>query len=144
MKLVDANVLIYAVNSDAQHHQEAKVWLDGALSGNAAVGLAWVPLLAFTRLTTKPGLFSRPLTHASAMEIVHDWIAQPAAQIVQTTARHQFVLAELLAEVGVGGNLVNDAHLAALAIEHRAEIVSYDSDFARFPGVRWERPKAWS
>lgn len=141
MKLVDANVLVYAYNQDSERHDEARAWLDSALSGGAAVGLAWVPMLAFVRLVTRRGLFPNPVTPAVAMAQIQDWLAQPAAETVRPTARHPFVLAELLGHVGQGGNLVNDAHLAALAVEHRAEIVSYDSDFERFPGVRWERPR---
>ncbi len=140
MKLVDANVLLYAVNEDAQHHDEARRWLDGALSGAATVGFAWVVLLAFLRLSTKVGLFPRPLGSKAALDRVDDWLAQPAAVIVEPTTRHPLLLRELLAAVAVGGNLVNDAHLAALAIENRAQIVSYDNDFLRFPGVTVETP----
>lgn len=140
MKLVDANVLIYAFNSDADRHDDAKGWLDAALSGAATVGLAWVPLLAFIRLTTKAGLFPNPVSTEIALTQVQDWLAQPSAHLLQPTARHPFVLAELLRGRGVTGNLVSDAHLAALAIEHRAQIISYDTDFDRFPGVRWARP----
>lgn len=140
MKLVDANVLIHAFNSDSERHAEAKGWLDDALSGGASVGFAWLPLLAFVRLTTKPGLFPSPASAQVAMAQVDDWLTAPSAQIVHPTARHPVVLTELLADLGTAGNLVSDAHLAALAIEHRAQIVSYDADFARFPGVTWERP----
>lgn len=140
MRLVDANVLLYAVNRSSREHEAARSWLDGALSGGSRVAMAWVPLLAFIRISTRPGLFPQPLTVAQASAVVQDWLAQPACTVVAPTARHPFVLADLLAAVGVGGNLVNGAHLAALAIEHRAEIVSYDTDFARFPGVRWSHP----
>lgn len=140
MKLVDANVLLYAVNSSTPKHAEARSWLDSALSGGATVAMAWQPLLAFVRLTTRPGIFAHPLTTAQAMDVVQAWLSRPACQVVAPTARHPFVLADLLAEVGTGGNLVNDAHLAALAIEHRAEVITYDTDFARFPGVRWRTP----
>lgn len=140
MRLVDANVLLYAVNSSAPRHESARAWLDGALSGASTVAMAWVPLLAFVRISTRPGILPRPLTTEQATGIVQDWLAQPACRVLDPTPRHPFVLADLLRHVGVGGNLVNDAHLAALAIEHRAEIVSYDTDFARFPGVRWSAP----
>lgn len=142
MKLVDANVLLYAVNEDAANHATARSWLDGALAGGISVGLAWVPLLAFVRLVTKPGLFPAPLTVTEAMAQVDDWLAQPGAHVVQPTARHADVLGDLLERVGVGGNLVNDAHLAALAIEHRAQVVTFDRDFGRFPSVAWELPDA--
>jgi toxin-antitoxin system PIN domain toxin len=140
MKLVDANILLYAVNEDAPHHESARTWLDGALSGEASVGFSWVAVLAFLRLATKVGLFPAPLHADEALDRVDAWLAQPAAVVVEPVARHAAVLRELLAVAGTGGNLVNDAHLAALAIEHRAEIVSYDNDFGRFPGVRWEMP----
>jgi uncharacterized protein len=144
VRLVDANVLLYAVNSASEHHVASRRWLDAALSGADTVGLAWVPLLAFVRLTTKVGLFPSPLRPDEALRQVSDWCGAPAAVMVGPTARHADVLAGLLARVGTGGNLVNDAHLAALAIEHRAGIVSYDSDFGRFGGLRWETPDALS
>lgn len=140
MRIVDANVLLYAVNRSAEHHEASRRWLDGALSGADIVGLAWLPLLAFTRLTTRPELFPSPLTPQDAMAQVRDWCSAPSAVVVNPTARHADVLSELVVRVGSGGNLVNDAHLAALAIEHRARIVTYDGDFGRFDGVRWETP----
>lgn len=140
MKVVDANVLLYAFNTDASRHAEAKAWLDSALSGGATVGFAWIVNLAFLRLTTKAGLFAAPTTPEVASNQLTEWLAQPSAQVVQPTARHAAVLARLLTETPATGNMVSDAHLAALAIEHRATIVSYDDDFDRFSGVRWERP----
>jgi uncharacterized protein len=142
MKIVDANVLLYAVNSASEHHRSCRRWLDGALSGSDAVGLAWVPLLAFLRLTTKDGLFPTPLRAQDAIEQVADWLSAEGAVLVNPTPRHAEILRRLLGQVGTGGNLVNDAHLAALAVEHRASIVSYDSDFGRFDGVRWDPPDA--
>jgi len=142
MRIVDANVLLYAVNSASEHHDASRRWLDGALSGADIVGLAWVPLLAFARLTTKHGLFPTPLNPQDAMAQIRDWCAAPSAALVHPTARHADVLSDLLSGVGAGGNLVNDAHLAALAIEHRASVVSYDSDFGRFDGVRWHTPES--
>jgi uncharacterized protein len=142
MRIVDANVLLYAVNSAAERHSACKRWLDGALSGADTVGLAWVPLLAFVRLTTKHGLFPRPLAPSDAMQQVAEWCTAPGSVVVGPTPRHVDVLSKLLAKVGTGGNLVSDAHLAALAVEHRAGIVSYDSDFSRFDGVRWDTPEA--
>lgn len=140
MKIVDANVLLYAVNADSERHAASRRWLDGALSGSDTVGLSWVPLLAFIRLTTKVGLFPSPLRVDQAMQQVTQWLGAPGAQLVSPTPRHGDVLASMLSLVGTGGNLVNDAHLAALAVEHRASIVSYDSDFGRFDGIRWYTP----
>lgn len=142
MRIVDANVLLYAVNTSAGHHETSRRWLDEALSGGDTVGLAWVPLLAFVRLTTRHGLFPSPLTSERAMAQVLDWCSAPGSVMVSPTPRHGDVLSGLLSRVGAGGNLVNDAHLAALAIEHRARIVSYDSDFGRFDGVQWETPES--
>lgn len=140
MKLVDANVLIYAVNEDAPHHAAARDWLDGALSGAATVGFSWTVLLAFVRLITKAELFDAPLSVDDAFDQVDQWLAAPAAVVIEPTARHVDLLRSSLGERGAGANLVADAHLAALAVEHRGQIVSFDRDFDRFAGVRWERP----
>jgi len=140
MQIVDANVLIYAVNGDTEHHQVSRRWLDAALGGASSVGLAWVPLLAFLRLVTKAGLFPTPMTVGQALAQIDDWLAQPAAYLLHPGDVHPRILTELLSAVGTGANLVNDAHLAALAIENRATVVSFDNDFGRFPGVRWMPP----
>jgi hypothetical protein len=140
VKVVDANVLLYAVNKVASHHTAARSWLDGVLAGGEAVGFAWVALLAFLRLSTRPGLFPRPLSLAQAVGVVELWLGQPAAIVLHPTERHLSLLNGLLDAVGSAANLVNDAHLAALALEHGAEIVSFDSDFARFNGVQWSPP----
>lgn len=140
MKVVDANVLLYAVDRDAQHHERSRAWLDTSLSGGAVVGLSWIALLAFVRLSTKAGLFPTPLTASQAMDRVEAWLAAPSASLLTPTVDHPRVVRALLDGAGASGNLVNDAHLAALAIEHRGSVVSFDSDFARFDGVRWERP----
>lgn len=140
MKLVDANVLLYAVNSDADHHERSRAWLDGALSGGDTVAFAWIALLAFVRLVTKPGLFPSPLSSDQAMDRVDAWLGAPPAVVLEATRDHAAIVRRLLADTGVGGNLVNDAHLAALAIEHRCAIVSFDHDFGRFQGVEWAEP----
>lgn len=142
MNLVDANVLIYAVNEADPRHEVARGWLDTALSGTETVGFAWLVLLAFLRLSTRFGLFPRPLTIDAALTQVAEWTAQPSSVVVHPTAGHQTFLTRLLSQVGSGGNLVSDAHLAALALESHATIITYDNDFARFPGVRWKRPAA--
>jgi toxin-antitoxin system PIN domain toxin len=136
VKLVDANVLLYAVNEDAPHHAASRSWLDGALTQAETIGFAWVVLLAFLRLGTRGGLFPRPLTLEQAADAVELWLAAPAAVVVHPTARHLSLMRGLLGGLGTAANLVNDAHLAVLAIEHGAEIVSFDRDFERFAGVR--------
>jgi hypothetical protein len=140
MILVDANILIYAVNADAPLHRIAKSWLESALSGPETVGVPWTVLLAFLRLTTRPGVFEKPLSPQVAFEVVDDWLSQPALVTVEPTAQHLRVLRDLLLPLGLGGNLTSDAHLAALAIEHAAELCSSDGDFARFPRLRWRNP----
>ena len=140
MDVVDANVLLYAVNRDARHHERSRRWLDDALSGSGTVAFSWIALLAFVRLSTKVGLFPAPLPPDQAMDRVHDWLGAAPAVVVEPTIDHLGIMRRLLASVGAGGNLVNDAHLAALAIEHRCGIVSFDNDFSRFDGVAWRRP----
>lgn len=140
MRVVDANVLLYAVNADAPHHQASRSWLDRALSGEDTVGFTWLTVTAFMRLVTKAGLFATPLTTEQAVAIVRSWLGAPTARVLEPTAEHLAVLERLLRPLGTGGNLVSDAHLAAIAVEHRAEVVTFDSDFGRFEGVRWRRP----
>jgi len=142
MILLDANLLIYAVNQDALLHRKAKSWLESVLSGQEPAGFAWLVLLAFLRLTTRPGLFRRPLTANKAFDLVASWLDQPPAMIVHPGPRHLAVLRDALLPLGTAGNLTSDAHLAALAIEHGAELCSTDADFSRFPGLKWRNPLA--
>lgn len=141
MKLVDANVLLYAVNEDAPHHQSARRWLDTALSGQDTVAFAWIAMLAFVRLSTRVGLFPSPLSLDEAMDRVDAWLSAGPAVVVEATPDHARITRDLLRDIGgIGGNLVSDAHLAALALAHRCVIVSFDNDFSRFAGVTWQRP----
>jgi toxin-antitoxin system PIN domain toxin len=140
MFVVDANVLLYAINEASPHHKRARPWLDDALSGREPVGFAWTVVLAFLRVATHPAVFPRPLTPEQAMAAVRDWLAQPSATIIEPTARHLDILAGLLIEAGTAANLVGDAHLAALAVERDATVVSFDADFGRFAGVRLQVP----
>jgi toxin-antitoxin system PIN domain toxin len=139
--IVDANVLIYSVNEGAPDHDSAARFLDGHLSGaGETVGFDWSVLNAFIRLTTHPRLSLRPLSTEEAFDVVDAWLSQSPAVLVAATPRHASVMRSLLLDSGTAANLVNDAHLAALAIEHEASIVSFDADFGRFRGVRWVRP----
>ena len=140
MVIVDANVLLYAVDSTAAHHERSRSWLDAALAGTEAVGFAWVALLAFIRISTSPVILPAPLAAEEAIGQVQAWLGAPAAVVAQPTSRHAGVLGGLLREAGTAGNLTTDAHLAAIAIEHGADIVSYDRDFGRFSGIRHRLP----
>jgi len=140
VKLVDLNVLLYAVNAADPKHEASRRWLDAALSGADTVGFTWIVLVGFLRLSTKLGLFPDPLSPDGALDRVREWTAQSSAVVVEPTTRHLDLLASLVAETGTGGNLVNDAHLAALAVEHGATVITFDHDFGRFSGVRWELP----
>lgn len=140
MKVVDVNVLLYATNDRSRHHESARSWLDAAMTGTETVGLPTAVTVAFLRLTTNPRVLVDPLAPTTAIGIVRTWLERPNVSVPQPTERHLDVLDELLAATGAGGNLVSDAHLAALAIEHGAELCSYDADFSRFPGLVWRTP----
>lgn len=140
MKVVDANILIYAVNTSAPNHSVARDWLDKALNGDEAVGFTWPVLLAFLRISTHPGIFPNPLSPDEALEVAQTWLNQPTAVVIEPTARHLGVLRGLLSHTGTAGNLVNDAFIAAVATEHGAVVASFDTDFQRFPGVRRFQP----
>lgn len=141
MILIDANLLVYAHVSAFPQHQRARDWLDRQLSGSAPVGLPWPSLLGFLRLVTNPRVFQRPEPMSAAWQQVGAWLGAEAAWIPQATERHREVLGGLLAG-GAQANLVPDAHLAALAIEHGLLLCSADGDFARFPNLRWQNPLA--
>lgn len=140
MKLLDANILIYAVNADAADHRAMHRWFSEALSGKETVAFAWLALLAFVRVSTKAALFAKPLSVTVALAQVEEWLSLQGTVVLDPGPRHAAILRELLEPVGTGGNLTSDAHLAAIAIEHGAELISRDTDFGRFPGLRWRDP----
>ncbi|MCE9556897.1 MAG: type II toxin-antitoxin system VapC family toxin [Planctomycetes bacterium] len=142
MKLIDLNILLYAVNSDAAHHTRVRAWWENALDGQEPIGLAWVVLLGFLRLATSPRVFVTPLTPADAMARVDAWLGHENTRVVTEPEEHWGLLQELLLEAGTAGNLTTDAHLASLAIAHGATLVSCDADFGRFAQLRWENPTA--
>jgi toxin-antitoxin system PIN domain toxin len=140
VKLLDVNLLLYAVDEASPRYAPAHAWAQETLSGSETVALTWTTLIGFVRLSTRANLFERPLEPAEALDLVDGWLAQPCTTVVHPTERHSAVLRDLLAPVGTAGNLTTDAHLAALAIEHGALLCSCDADFSRFPGLRWIDP----
>jgi len=135
MKLPDVNVLVYSLNADSPWQAAARHWLKQAFESGQGVGFAWLALVGCVRITTHPRIMSSPLSVAQAVSAVDDWLAHPGAHILHPTARHVDILSKLLLMAGTAGNLSNDAHLAALAIEHNATVGTFDRDFQRFPGV---------
>jgi toxin-antitoxin system PIN domain toxin len=140
--LPDVNLLIYAYNSDSPKHSEARAWWEQTLSGSRQVGMAWVAILGFIRVSTHPRVFSNPMPPAEAMSRVKSWLDHPSVRVVTPGEHHGRILFKLLEDLGTAGNLTTDAHLAALAIEYKAELASTDVDFARFEGLRWFNPLA--
>ena len=142
MILVDANILVYAHVGSFAQHQISRDWLDQQLNGSTLVGLPWASLLAFLRLVTNPRVFEYPEPIGDAWQQVRTWLACELAWVPQPTEQHAELLSAFLALPGVHGNLVPDAHLAALAVEHGLTLCSTDGDFARFRGLRWSNPIA--
>jgi uncharacterized protein len=140
MILPDANLLLYAVNSSSDQHAVALRALRQAFDDTRGVGLAWPALLAFLRLSTRSGIFPRPLSVDDALQVIEHWLEHPQAQVVNPGERHAQLVGRLLRSAGTAGNLTTDAHLAALAIEHGATILTFDRDFARFQDVKWTVP----
>lgn len=138
--VVDANVLLYAVDEGARHHAESRRWLEAALSGAEPVLFPWLTNLAFLRIATSRAAFTRPLSAEEAFAYLEEWIATPPAEVVEPGSGHLKRVRALLSGVGTAGNLTNDAHLAAIAIEHGVPIVSFDNDFDRFEGVARFQP----
>lgn len=142
MKLIDANVLLYAYDSDSAHHQQARTWLEGALDGQGPIRFALTTLMAFVRISTDTRVFQRPLDAAAACGHVAEWMAVPDVAVAEPTPDHWSVLARVAADGQARGPLMMDAHLAALAVEHGATLCTTDRDFQRFRGVRTLDPLA--
>jgi hypothetical protein len=140
--LVDANLLLYAEDALHPKNSEARAWWDGKLSGTEAVCLCWSVLSAFIRIGTNARVFDQPLSLEQALDRVQSWLAQPCTRIIRPTERHWTVFRQMLLDGQALANLVPDAHLAALAVEHGCVLVSTDADFARFPKLKWENPLA--
>ena len=140
MILPDLNLLVYAYNSDAPGHRRAKAWWESCLSGTRPVGLPWAVILGYLRLTTSRRVLVDPFTAQEAIGHIRSWLERPQVQILQPGSRHLDLLDSLIQDAQAAGDLTTDVHLAALAIEHQAELNTNDGDFARFTGLRWSNP----
>ncbi|MGB7084352.1 MAG: type II toxin-antitoxin system VapC family toxin [Phormidesmis sp.] len=140
MILVDANLLLYSKVEDYPQHETAVAWLEQQINDSIRVGLPWPSLLAFLRIVTNPRIYKSPLSIDVAWTQVDEWLALPNIWIPQPTDQHQILLSQLLKDTQATANLVPDAHLAVLAMEHGLEICTTDTDFARFPGCKWRNP----
>ncbi len=138
--LVDANILLYAVDEESRFHPTARGWLERELNGPRPIGLPWMSLTAFVRLATNPRALREPLAPGDAWQFVEEWLDAPAAWVPAPGRGHQEILGRLVRELDLRGNLVSDGVLAAVCIEHGLPIVSADSDFARFREVAWLNP----
>ena len=140
MILVDVNLPVHALNSNSPVHEKARRWWDDQLSGVRPVGLPWAVIFGFVRITTSPRILAEPLSVSEAIGYVNSWFEQPCVRAVEPLDGHWALAASLLEQAGVGGSLTTDVHLAALAIQHGCELCSTDTDFARFPTLRWRNP----
>ena len=140
MILVDVNLLLYAEDTSSEHHAAAHTWWDAQLSGSEPVCMCWQVLMAFIRISTNARASRHPLTLKEATERVQSWFDQPCVRIVQPTEHHWTIFQQMLRAGNATANLVSDAHLAALAVEHNCVLQSSDTDFARFRGLKWRNP----
>lgn len=142
MTLIDANLLLYSVDERSPSHQASRDWLTEVLNGDSRVALPWQSLAGFLRVSTSPRVFARPLAPSAAWDHVHAWLGAQPAWVPQPGSSHAEVLGGLIVRYGLRGNLIPDAQLAALALEHGLTVYSADTDFARFAEVRWVNPVA--
>ena len=140
MIVPDVNLLLYAHDSASPRYQAAREWWEALMNGTETVGLPWIAILGFIRISTHAKILDNPLDVGGACRRVRSWLDRPQTVLIHPGTRHADILFGLIEAVGMAGNLTTDAHLAALAIEHQAEMHSTDADMARFPGLRWTNP----
>ncbi|MDE2640963.1 MAG: type II toxin-antitoxin system VapC family toxin [Chloroflexota bacterium] len=140
MIVPDLNLLIYAHNEAEPRHVPARRWWEDLVNGTERVGVPWVVTTGFVRLLTQRGVRADPATPEQVLDYVQEWFSFPHVVPLNPGVEHLTLIRRALAATGAGGNLVTDAHIAALAIEYQAEVHSNDADFARFPGLRWRNP----
>jgi len=140
MKILDTNVLLYAVNRDHEHHERVARWLESTVNDGETTGIPWIVLSGFVRIAINASIFDNPLSAKQAFDLVDAWLAAPTVRVVSETGRHARRFRELLLEIGGGSSTSTDAHIAAIALEHRAVLATCDHDFRRFPGLKVENP----
>ena len=140
MIVPDVNLLLYAHDEASPLHPAARRWWEGLVNGTERVGVPWVVATGFVRLATHPSVLANPLSPARAVDYAEAWFRSPNVTPLNPGRQHLTLVRRALEAAGVGGNLVTDAHIAALAIEYQAEVHSSDTDFSRFPGLRWHNP----
>jgi len=142
MVVPDVNLLVFAYNEAAPRHDAARAWWEGLMTGREHIGLPWAVVLGFVRLVTHPAVLEEPLSPMAAIERVRQWFTREHVLTLDPGPRHLQIVEALFEATGVAANLTTDTHLAALAIEHQCELHSNDTDFGRFPGLRWRNPLA--
>ena len=140
MIIPDINLLLYAYDADSPFHAKASEWWQECLSGGEPVGLPPVVLFGFLRISTNARVFKNPMTPAEAAQHIRSWLVQPGVQVLEPRSDHLEPVLNSLEKLGTAGNLVTDAQIAALAIEHAATLHTNDTDFMRFAGLRWFNP----
>lgn len=140
MIVPDINLLLYTYDSSSPFHSKAAAWWQQCLSGTEPVGLAQVVVFGFVRIATSMRVFRNPMSPIEAAEHVRSWQSQPVVQILEPRADHVTQVLKFLEALGAAGNLVTDAQIASLALEHDAVLHTADADFLRFRGLRWFNP----
>ena len=140
MIVLDANVLLYAYDSNSDKHAKARAWVEEVFSGASPVGLPWQTMSAFMRIVTNPRLTGKRFTPVEAVEIVDQWVKQPNVRLLGPGDNHWSLLRQMIVDGQVRGPLITDAQLAALTIEYGGVLHTTDRDFSRFPGLRWTNP----
>ena len=140
MIVPDINLLVYAYDRESPSHAKASRWWDDLLYGNETVGMPWAVTAGFIRIITNPRILASPLPPLEAVEHVEDWLSRPHIMPIDPGPAHLRYFRQNIEAAGVGGDTVPDAHLAAMAMEHNAELHTYDRGFARFTGLKWRNP----
>ena len=140
MIVPDTNLLLYAYREDTEFYDAARAWWEGLLAGRERIGIPWVVTSGFVRIMTNPRSGNPPISATQAIDTVKAWFENPCIEAINPGTRHMSLFQQNIEAAGVGGNLVTDAHIAALAMEHQAEVHTNDSDFGRFPGLKWRNP----